>query len=197
MKTIGLLGGMSWESTDLYYQQINKMVQMKLGKLHSAKVVLISVDFAEIEELQHKGLWDEAGLYLKDKAIQLEKGGADGIVLCTNTMHKVASYIENSTTIPFIHIADATATEILSQNIKKIGPKIVIFTRGTKGSIAYDGNNFFEFGIFDCKVIDSMGAGDSYIAGFLMSLLNGVSIEGCMKNGALSSSITLGYKGAW
>jgi Aspartate racemase len=76
LKTIGLLGGMSWESTDLYYQQINKMVQMKLGKLHSAKVVLISVDFAEIEELQHKGLWDEAGLYLKDKAIQLEKGGA-------------------------------------------------------------------------------------------------------------------------
>lgn len=128
MKTIGLLGGMSWESTDLYYQQINKMVQMKLGKLHSAKVVLISVDFAEIEELQHKGLWDEAGLYLKDKAIQLEKGGADGIVLCTNTMHKVASYIENSTTIPFIHIADATATEILSQNIKKIGLLGTAFT---------------------------------------------------------------------
>ena len=71
LKTIGLLGGMSWESTDLYYQQINKMVQISLGKLHSAKVVLISVDFSEIEELQHKGLWDEAGLYLKDKGIAL------------------------------------------------------------------------------------------------------------------------------
>lgn len=128
MKTIGLLGGMSWESTDLYYQQINKMVQKKLGKLHSAKVILISVDFAEIEELQRKGLWEDAGIYLSDQAIQLEKAGADGIVLCTNTMHKVATYIEESTNIPFIHIADATAMEIMSQKITKIGLLGTAFT---------------------------------------------------------------------
>lgn len=128
MKTIGLLGGMSWESTDLYYQQINKMVQTKLDKLHSAKVILISVDFAEIEELQRKGLWEDAGIYLRDQAIQLEKAGADGIVLCTNTMHKVATYIEESTNIPFIHIADATAMEIMSQKITKIGLLGTAFT---------------------------------------------------------------------
>lgn len=128
LKTIGLLGGMSWESTDLYYQHINKMIQSKLGKLHSAKIILISVDFAEIEALQHQGLWDEAGLYLKDKAIQLEKGGADGIVLCTNTMHKIASYIEHSTSVPFLHIADATATEILNQKIQKVGLLGTAFT---------------------------------------------------------------------
>nr|WP_174506933.1 aspartate/glutamate racemase family protein [Acinetobacter sp. Marseille-Q1620] len=128
MKTIGLLGGMSWESTDLYYQQINKITQNKLGQLHSAKVILISVDFAEIEELQYKGLWHEAGLYLQEKAVQLEKGGADGILLCTNTMHKVASYIECSISIPFIHIADATAKEILSKNIKKVGLLGTAFT---------------------------------------------------------------------
>ena len=128
MKTIGLLGGMSWESTDLYYQQINKMIQSRLGKLHSAKIVLISVDFAEIEQLQHQGLWDEAGLYLQNQAIQLEKAGAEGILLCTNTMHKVASYIENSIAVPFIHIADATAKEILNQNIQKIGLLGTAFT---------------------------------------------------------------------
>nr|WP_227560574.1 aspartate/glutamate racemase family protein [Acinetobacter bereziniae] len=121
VKTIGLLGGMSWESTDLYYQQLNKSVQQKLGKLHSAKVVLISVDFAEIEILQRQGLWEDAGIYLKEKAVQLEQAGAEGILLCTNTMHKVASYIEHSISIPFIHIADATAKEILNQNIRKVG----------------------------------------------------------------------------
>lgn len=121
MKTIGLLGGMSWESTDLYYQQLNKSVQQKLGKLHSAKIVLISVDFAEIEILQRQGLWDDAALYLKEKTIQLEKAGAEGILLCTNTMHKVASAIESSVSVPFIHIADATAKEVLNQNIGKVG----------------------------------------------------------------------------
>lgn len=128
LKTIGLLGGMSWESTDLYYQQINKMIQEKLGKLHSAKVVLVSVDFAEIEELQHKGLWHEAGEYLEKKAIQLEKAGAEGILLCTNTMHKVASYIEKSISVPFIHIADSTAKEILNRKVKKVGLLGTAFT---------------------------------------------------------------------
>lgn len=128
MKTIGLLGGMSWESTSLYYQQINKMIQHRLGKLHSAKIVLISVDFSEIEALQHKGLWKEAGEYLTTQAMNLEKAGADGILLCTNTMHKIASHIEASISIPFIHIADATAKEILSQNIHKVGLLGTAFT---------------------------------------------------------------------
>ncbi|MFX7036287.1 amino acid racemase [Acinetobacter baumannii] len=128
MKTIGLLGGMSWESTALYYQQINRMVQNKLGKLHSAKIILNSVDFEEIAALQSKGLWQEAGAYLAEQAQNLEKAGADCILVCTNTMHKVAPQIEDAITVPFIHIADATAKEILSQNIRKVALLGTAFT---------------------------------------------------------------------
>lgn len=128
MKTIGLLGGMSWESTALYYQQINKMVHGKLGKLHSAKVIINSVDFEEIAALQAKGLWQEAGAYLAEQALNLEKAGADCILVCTNTMHKIAPQIEDAITIPFIHIADATAKEILSQNIGKVALLGTAFT---------------------------------------------------------------------
>ncbi|NUG51435.1 aspartate/glutamate racemase family protein [Acinetobacter lactucae] len=128
MRTIGLLGGMSWESTALYYQQINKMVHRKLGKLHSAKVIINSVDFEEIAALQAKGLWQEAGAYLAEQAQNLEKAGVDCILVCTNTMHKVAAQIEDSITVPFIHIADATAKEILSQNINKVALLGTAFT---------------------------------------------------------------------
>ncbi|MCU4502571.1 aspartate/glutamate racemase family protein [Acinetobacter sp. WU_MDCI_Abxe161] len=128
MKTIGLLGGMSWESTALYYQQINKMIQRKLGKLHSAKVIINSVDFEEIAALQAKGLWQEAGEYLAEQALNLEKAGADCILVCTNTMHKVAEQIEDSITVPFLHIADATAKEILNQNITKVALLGTAFT---------------------------------------------------------------------
>ncbi|OCY53529.1 aspartate/glutamate racemase family protein [Acinetobacter pittii] len=128
MKTIGLLGGMSWESTALYYQQINKMVHRKLGKLHSAKVIINSVDFEEIAALQAKGLWQEAGTYLAEQAQNLEKAGADCILVCTNTMHKIAAQIEDSITVPFLHIADATAKEILSQNIGKVALVGTAFT---------------------------------------------------------------------
>lgn len=128
MKTIGLLGGMSWESTALYYQQINRMVQNKLGKLHSAKIILNSVDFEEIAALQSKGLWQEAGAYLAEQAQNLEKAGPDCILVCTNTMHKVAAQIEESITIPLLHIADATAKEILSQNIGKVALLGTAFT---------------------------------------------------------------------
>jgi len=119
---------MSWESTALYYQQINKMVHRKLGKLHSAKVIINSVDFEEIAALQAKGLWQEAGAYLAEQAQNLEKAGADCILVCTNTMHKVAAQIEDSITIPFLHIADATAKEILSQNIGKVALLGTAFT---------------------------------------------------------------------
>jgi len=128
MKTIGLLGGMSWESTALYYQQINKMVHRKLGKLHSAKVIINSVDFEEIAALQAKGLWQEAGAYLAEQALNLEKAGADCILVCTNTMHKVAVEIEDSITVPFLHIADATAKEILNKNITKVALLGTAFT---------------------------------------------------------------------
>ncbi|WP_336009098.1 aspartate/glutamate racemase family protein [Acinetobacter calcoaceticus] len=128
MKTIGLLGGMSWESTALYYQQINKMVHGKLGKLHSAKVIINSVDFEEIAALQAKGLWQEAGAYLAEQAQNLEKAGAECILVCTNTMHKIASQIEDAITVPFLHIADATAKEIVSQNIGKVALLGTAFT---------------------------------------------------------------------
>jgi len=128
MKTIGLLGGMSWESTALYYQQINKMVHGKLGKLHSAKVIINSVDFEEIAALQAKGLWQEAGAYLAEQAQNLEKAGAECILVCTNTMHKIAPQIEDAITVPFIHIADATAKEIVSQHIGKVALLGTAFT---------------------------------------------------------------------
>lgn len=128
MKTIGLLGGMSWESTALYYQQLNKMVHGKLGKLHSAKVIINSVDFEEIAALQAKGLWQEAGAYLAEQALNLEKAGAECILVCTNTMHKIAPQIEDAITVPFIHIADATAKEILSQDIGKVALLGTAFT---------------------------------------------------------------------
>ena len=112
MKTIGLIGGMSWESTVPYYRQINETIKEHLGGLHSAKLVLYSVDFYEIERLQHAGNWEAAGAILAEAARSLEAAGAAFLVLCTNTMHKVASSIEAAVTIPLFHIADPTATEI-------------------------------------------------------------------------------------
>lgn len=121
MKTIGLIGGMSWESTVEYYRIINQMVKATLGGLHSAKCVLYSVDFDEIESYQKTDDWEKAAGALIDAAASLEKAGADFIVLCTNTMHKVADKIQARVGIPLLHIADATAEEILIKNIKKIG----------------------------------------------------------------------------
>ena len=121
MKTIGLLGGMSWESTIPYYRQINQAVKSRLGGLHSAKIVLYSVDFAEIERLQHQGDWEAAGSVLANAAQVLEHAGADFIVLCTNTMHKVAAAIEAAVAIPLLHIADSTAAEIRKVGLSRIG----------------------------------------------------------------------------
>ena len=121
MKTIGLLGGMSWESTALYYQWINDLVKKELGGLHSAQIAMVSVDFQGIEELQHSGEWDEAGEVLSKAAKQIEAAGADFLLICTNTMHKVAPQIEAAIEIPLLHIADATADEIKKRGIKTIG----------------------------------------------------------------------------
>jgi len=121
LRTIGLLGGMSWLSTLPYYRIINETVQAALGGLHSARILLLSVDFEEIEALQRAGAWDSAGERLAQAAQQLERGGADFIVLCTNTMHRVASHIETATSLPLLHIADATADCIAADGHSRVG----------------------------------------------------------------------------
>ncbi|KAK8866991.1 hypothetical protein M9Y10_009960 [Tritrichomonas musculus] len=120
MKTIGLIGGMSWESTVTYYQIINDTIKEKLGGLHSAKIIMYSVDFSEIEECQAKGDWDKSAEILGKAAEILENGGADFIVICTNTMHKVAPQIQKRIKIPILHIADATAEALIKAGIKKV-----------------------------------------------------------------------------
>ena len=120
MKTIGLLGGMSWESTVTYYQIVNKAVKQELDGLHSAKVLMYSVDFAEIEKCQSDGDWEKSGDILSEAAENLEKAGADFIVICTNTMHKVVSQIQSRIGIPVIHIAEATAEELKRNKITRV-----------------------------------------------------------------------------
>lgn len=128
MKTLGLLGGMSWESTAIYYRLANELVRDRLGGLHSAKILLHSVDFAEIEALQFAGDWDAAGEILAAAAQALEEAGAELIVLCTNTMHLVAPAIEAAITVPFLHLADATADAVRSAGLTKVGLLGTIFT---------------------------------------------------------------------
>ena len=118
LKTIGLMGGMSWESTVTYYKIINETVKEKLGGLHSAKCVLYSVDFQEIEECQASGNWEKSGEILGEAAYNLEKAGADFIVICTNTMHKVVNQIKEKISIPILHIAEMTAEKILEKGLK-------------------------------------------------------------------------------
>ena len=121
VKTIGLIGGMSWESTVSYYRLINEMVKDRLGGFHSAKIVLYSVDFHEVEQLQRAAKWEEAGELLAGAAHAVESAGADFLVLCTNTMHKVADAIESSASIPLLHIADATADKIKEAGARRVG----------------------------------------------------------------------------
>lgn len=120
MKTIGLIGGMSWESTVTYYQIINEGIKEQLGGLHSAKILLYSVDFSEIEKCQADGDWDKSAEILGKAAQNLEKAGADFIVICTNTMHKVVPQIEKMISIPILHIADATADVLAEHDISKV-----------------------------------------------------------------------------
>ena len=120
MKTIGLIGGMSWESTVTYYKIINETVKEKLGGLHSAKCILYSVDFQEIEECQANGNWEKSGEILGEAAYNLEKAGADFIVICTNTMHKVINQIKEKISVPILHIAEMTAEKILEKGLKNI-----------------------------------------------------------------------------
>lgn len=120
MKTIGLIGGMSWESTVSYYQIINREIKEKLGGLHSSKCILYSVDFHEIEECQSSGEWDKSADILTNAALSLEKAGADFIIICTNTMHKVADAIQKKLRVPLLHIAEVTAEELLKNSVTNV-----------------------------------------------------------------------------
>ncbi len=144
MKTIGLIGGMSWESSAEYYRIVNETTKSKLGGLHSAKSILYSVDFSEIEHLQHQDRWQEAAQVLIDAAVGLEKCGADFVVLCTNTMHKVADDIQAHIHIPFLHIADAAAKQIKHSGINKVG---LLGTRFTMEEDFYRGRLTQKFGM--------------------------------------------------
>ena len=143
MKTIGLIGGMSWESTVTYYQLINETVKQALGGLHSAKILLYSVDFAEIEEYQAKGLWAESAEVLAQAAENLEKAGADFLLICTNTMHKVAPQVQSRVSIPLIHIAEATAEVLKQQDITTVG------LLGTKYTMTQD---FYKQKLIDAGI---------------------------------------------
>lgn len=121
MKTVGLIGGMSWESSSEYYRLINQMVKERLGGLHSAECILYSVDFEAIEKLQHQGEWEELTKMMIKYARRLEDAGAELIVICTNTMHKMAEEVQNSVSIPLVHIADATAEAILAKGLTRVG----------------------------------------------------------------------------
>ncbi|GAA4649948.1 aspartate/glutamate racemase family protein [Kistimonas scapharcae] len=144
MKTIGLLGGMSWESIASYYRVINEGVRQALGGLHSAKLCLYSVDFDAIETLQQQGRWDDAGVILARAAQSVEAGGADFLLLCTNTMHKVAPAIEAAISIPLLHIADATAEQLVNDSVSKVG---LFGTQFTMAQDFYKGRLINRYGI--------------------------------------------------
>ncbi|WP_308364094.1 MULTISPECIES: aspartate/glutamate racemase family protein [unclassified Microbulbifer] len=144
MKTVGLIGGMSWESTQIYYRRINELVKERLGGLHSARLLLYSVDFHEIEQLQHAGRWEEAGELLAAAARSLAAAGADFLLICTNTMHKIAPAVEAAVSIPLLHIADATAAEIGRAGARTVG---LLGTRFTMEENFYRGRLQEEHGI--------------------------------------------------
>lgn len=144
MKTIGLLGGMSWESTASYYQAINQGIKAELGGLHSAKICMVSVNFEEIEKLQHTGDWQTTAVILSKAAQSIEAGGADFLLICTNTMHKVADVIQDNISIPILHIADATAKQLVADGITKVG---LLGTRFTMEQEFYKSRLVENFGI--------------------------------------------------
>lgn len=144
MKTIGLIGGMSWESSLEYYRILNETVKEKLGGLHSARCLMLSVDFAEVEVLQREGRWEEAGQMMAAAGQSLERGGADFVVLCTNTMHKLAVELQAGMQIPLLHIADATAVKIQDLGLHKIG---LLGTKFTMEHDFYKGRLAERFGL--------------------------------------------------
>ncbi|MER8649556.1 MULTISPECIES: aspartate/glutamate racemase family protein [unclassified Mesorhizobium] len=144
MKTLGLIGGMSWESTAIYYRLLNEIVRERLSGLHSAKLLLYSFDFAEIADRQHHGDWDSAGVLLADAARKLEAGGAEGLLICTNTMHKLADRVQAAVPIPLIHIADATAVAVKGAGVKR---PALLATRFTMEQDFYKGRLTEKYGL--------------------------------------------------
>ena len=144
MKTIGLIGGMSWESSLEYYRIINELVKEKLGGLHSAKSLMYSLDFDEIEKLQHQGKWDKLTSIMIKAAQDLEKGGADFVLICTNTMHKMADDVQDNINIPLLHLVDTTADKIKQNRLKKVG---LLGTKFTMEEDFYKGRLMNKYGL--------------------------------------------------
>jgi len=144
MKTLGLIGGMSWESTAIYYRLLNEIVRERLGGLHSAKLLLWSFDFAEIAERQHEGDWQGAGVLLIEAARKLEQAGAEGLLICTNTMHKLADTVQAAVSIPIIHIADATAVAVKGAGVDR---PALLATRFTMEQDFYKGRLVEKYGL--------------------------------------------------
>jgi aspartate racemase len=144
MKTIGLIGGMSWESSLEYYRIINETTKQKLGGFHSAKIILYSVDFEEIERLQHQGRWDELTQIMISAAQNLERAGADLVLICTNTMHKMADDVQASIQVPLLHIADAAGEQLRLQNLQTVG---LLGTKFTMEQDFYRGRLSEKFGL--------------------------------------------------
>ena len=190
MKTIGLLGGMSWESTVDYYRIINEEVRKRLGDLHSAKILMYSFDFRDIEILQKEGKWKEAADVLADESKKLETAGADCILICTNTMHKLADNVQERIDIPLLHIVDVTAEKIKSKNLKKIG---LLGTKFTMEEDFYHGRLQKKYG-FDVVIPEKneihvvndiifkelcMGIKKKESKEQLMSIINDLKLKGC------------------
>ncbi len=189
-KTIGLLGGMSWESTASYYRELNEGIKARLGGLHSAKICLVSVDFEEIERLQHAGDWDGTAVILSEAALAVERGGADFLLICTNTMHKVAPQVEEQISIPILHIADATAQRLQSDGIKKVG---LLGTRFTMEQEFYRDRITERYGI---EVIVPDEAGRDLVHDIIYNELCLGSIEDESRASYLAIIDTLAEQGA-
>ncbi|WP_148254444.1 aspartate/glutamate racemase family protein [Aidingimonas lacisalsi] len=190
MLTIGLLGGMSWESTESYYRALNEGVKQALGGLHSAKVAMVSVDFAEIETMQHEGRWDDAGEVLANAARQVERAGADFLLIATNTMHKVAPQVEAAIDIPLLHIADATAERLVADGITRVG---LLGTRFTMEQDFYKSRLTEHYGI-EVRVPDE--ARRDYVHRVIFDELCLGSIEPASKDGFLDVIGSLHADGA-
>ncbi len=156
MKTIGLIGGMSWQSSIEYYRIVNEEVEARLGGLHSAKSVMYSVDFAEVEALQHRGEWQQATRIMAQAACNVERGGADFFIICTNTMHKMAPAVQDAVGIPLLHIADATADQVKARGVRKVG---LLGTRFTMEEDFYKGRLVQAHGL-DVVTPDARGRDD-------------------------------------
>ncbi|MFA0570442.1 aspartate/glutamate racemase family protein [Vibrio gallaecicus] len=181
MKTIGMLGGMSWESTSNYYREINQLVKAQLGGFNSAKIVMYSVNFEEIEKLQTAGEWDKTGIILSNAALSLKAAGADFLMICTNTMHKVANQVEQETGLPLLHIADATGEQLKAQGISKVG---LLGTAFTMEQEFYKGRLQEKFGI---EVIVPNGVQRKLVHGVIYNEL----VQGVLNNRSRNDFITV------